>query len=61
MVKRTNKIEEFSWEERKRYSDYVGDSYTHAKMQIPKNYLKILDYFFEINKMIKGANERYER
>ena len=55
------KINKFDYKAVKKYVDYVGDSYLHVSRPTPKSVLKIMDHFFEINKMIEEANERYEK
>jgi hypothetical protein len=52
-------MKQFSDKEIKKYVEYVGDSYTHARLMVPKNILKIMDYFYEINKMVEEAQKRY--
>ena len=53
----------FTDKEIKDYVNYVGDSYTQSTsigQFVPKDVLKIMDYFYAINKMVEEAQRRYE-
>lgn len=51
----------YSWKEIKGMSDEYGDSFTHAKKQIPQHRLnRILDIFWEYNKLAEEANKNYD-
>lgn len=52
----------FNWQTIKKYSNYVGDSYTHIKQPVNEETVKsVINAFFTINNLIKEANKRYER
>jgi len=56
------KMERFDFKTVKKYVDFIGDSYTHALQKVDKRKaMRIMDLFFEINKLIDEANERIEK
>jgi len=55
-------MKKFNWQTIKKYSNYIGDSYTHMKQFIDEKAVKsMIGAFFTINKLIEEANKRYER
>jgi hypothetical protein len=53
-------MRKIAWKKIKKYSDYIGDSYTHARIGINQKDLEgIWDCFFKINQLIEESNKRF--